>query len=308
MKHTFLLLGLLLGCFKLTLSSTITFKISDKSYSYEELNQVDSAVALLILFDGGAGYAKNIAKETKIPNEASNYKFQCIGLDFTETYVSDSAYENFKAVINYAIGKYKVTRSNLFIGGFSGGGYAAVRYTEVAVQKKDSNCIPRAIFAVDPPLDFFNLYEYCINEIDRDCDNEQSKTLGKSEAKWIKNDLELHLGLPQQDSIKYIDNSCFTPYLKDGGNARFLLDIPINMIHEIDLMWKIRDRCRDLNYSSVLISSMMINKLYNQGNKSALITTTNNLGYRADGTRNPHSWSIAEPKTTLDWLIKYIKN
>lgn len=282
-----------------------SFVSEDVVYHYEDLNRVDQAKALLVLFDGGAGKAARIAPETSLPDSAIDYRFKTIGIDQSELFISDSCYSRIRTIIAHVMKEEGITE-NLFIGGFSLGGYTALRFSELAVQKKDEAMIPNAVFAIDPPLDHLDFVNYCQRELKRDCPNKDAIEIGKAEAGWILNYYDENFGPLESDSASYIANSCFTATLPDGGNAKYLIDIPVNMIHEIDIMWLIRERCRDLADANAIISSKFINYLYRLGNQEATITQTSNKGYRSDGRRHPHSWSIADPIQTLEWLSRYL--
>ena len=285
---------------------TKTFEQGDITYKYEELNKVENPKALLVLFNGGAGIASKIAPETSIPDSAVSYHIKTIGIDQSGFYISDSIYSGISTIIKYAKEEHDI-ENNLFIGGFSLGGFTSVRFAEMAVEKNDSTMIPNAIFAIDPPLDHLDLVNYCLRELNRKCPDEEIIKVGKDEAKWILNYYLQHFGDFNKDSTSYIANSCFTDSQADGGNGKYLKSVPVNMIHEIDIMWLIHEKCRDLSDANAVLSSKFINFLYQEGNRGAIITLTSNKGFRADGRRHPHSWSIADPIGTLNWLSKYLK-
>lgn len=49
----------------------------------------------------------------------------------------------------------------------------------------------------------------------------------------------------------------------------------------------------------------LVNELRLLGNDRAQLVVTSGKGYREPGhRRHPHSWSIADPKTVLDWLLQ----
>ena len=288
-----------------TAIGTQTFTHEGNSYQYEALNEVQDPVALLVLFDGGAGKAARIPPETAIPDSAVGFQFKVIGIDQSEFFITDSTYARIRTIIQH-VRKSEGIGQNLFIGGFSIGGYTTVRFSEMAVEREDTDLIPTAIFGVDPPLDHLEFVQYCLRELDRTCPNEDANRLGKGEARWLMNYYEQSFGSYLEDTSEYIAHSCYTSTLTNGGNGRYLKDIPVNMIHEIDIMWLIQERCRDLRDVNAFSSSMFISFLVGQGNQEATITLTSNKGYRADGRRHPHSWSIAEPMPTLKWLSKYL--
>lgn len=282
-----------------------TFQEDGKPYQYIQLNEVENPEALLVLFNGGDGKAVKMIPETSIPDSAVGYKFKTIGIDQSEFFISDSDYSRIRIIINHVM-KEEGIRQNLFIGGFSLGGYSTLRFSEMAVERIDSAMIPNAIFAIDPPIDHLDFVDYCLRELKRECPNEAANKLGKAEANWILSYYDRNFGSIKENSAEYIKNSCFTSSTSDGGNGKFLYNIPVNMIHEIDIMWLIKERCRDLSDANAVMSSKFINFLIGLGNNEATITLTSNKGYRADGRRHPHSWSIAEPIPTLDWLSGYL--
>ena len=287
-------------------STTKTFQRDDKTYLYEEFNEVTEPRALLVLFNGGSGIASGIPRESSLAHSAVNYQIKTIGIDQSEFYLTDSTYHHIREIILHVMNENSI-KNNLFIGGFSLGGFTSIRLSEKATEQKDSVMIPNAIFAIDPPLDHLEMRNYCLRELERVCSNVDANRLGKGEANWILDYYQQNFGPLEQDSSSYINHSCFTASSSNGGNARFLNSVPVKMIHEIDIMWLIEERCRDLSDANVLVSSKFINYLYDHGNKNAIISLTTNKGYRSDGRRHPHSWSIADPIETLDWLMKYIQ-
>lgn len=305
MKITTLIIALIIAELGLSQTNTQYFEEDGMSFQYEELNEVKKPIALLVLFNGGAGKASKIIPETAIPDSAVNFQYKVIGIDQSELFISDSIYSKIRTIINH-VQKKEGIKQNLFIGGFSLGGYTTIRFTEMAVERKDTTMIPNAVFAVDPPLDHLDFVNYCLRELNRSCPNEDADKLGKAEANWILNYYEQNFGPYLDDSTAYIENSCYTATLSSGGNGQYLKTIPVNMIHEIDIMWLIKERCRDLSDANAVMSSKFINFLIGLGNEEATITITSNKGYRADGRRHPHSWSIAEPIQTLEWLSGYL--
>jgi hypothetical protein len=305
-KLTLILLAIVAVKLGTAQSVTKTFEHGGVSYQYEALNEVVNPKGLLVLFNGGAGVASQIVPETAIPAAAVDYQLTTIGIDQSEFFISDATYVRLRTIIKNVMEENGI-KGNLFIGGFSLGGFTAVRFAEMAVEKQDSSMIPNAVFAIDPPLDHLDFVNYCLRELNRNCPDEAMSKLGKDEAEWVLNYYLQHFGDFKKDSAAYIANSCFTAGLADGGNGKYLKTIPVNMIHEIDMMWLIEERCRDLSDANAVLSSKFVNYLYQAGNKNAIITLTTNIGYRSDGRRHPHSWSIADPTDTLNWLKRFME-
>lgn len=303
-KTLFMLAILFLSSITPSFSTEITYA---KTLPYEEFNQVKNPIALLVLFNGSPGIAATIPQETSIPTEAKLANIQCIGINQQELFLSDTAYNRIKNTIEFCLKKYNIANRNLLMGGFSLGGYTSVRFTEMTKEKGDSTVTPRAIFGVDPMLDQLAVYNYALKELNRNCDNAGSEKYGKPEAYWLKNYYLSNFGSPEKDSMIYINRSAYFVGISDGGNATFILDIPIRLYHEINIMWHIKERCRDITDENIIVGSQLINFLYNHGNKNAILIETKDKGKRSDGRIHPHSWSIADPKETVDWLKLFIK-
>lgn len=287
-------------------ATTQTLSVHGQAYRYEAFNEVAQPRGLLVLFNGGAGIAAGIPKESSIADTATRYHLQTIGIDQSAFYLTDSTYTRIRTIISQVMKENDIP-DNLFVGGFSLGGFTAVRLAEMAVEQQDTFMVPNAVFAIDPPLDHLALRNYCLRELNRVCANEEANRLGKGEAHWILNYYQEHFGPLEQDSSTYINQSCFTTRYANGGNAKSLDDVPVRLIHEIDIMWLIEERCRDLRDANVMVGSQFIRYLRDIGNQDAMITLTTNKGYRSDGRRHPHSWSIADPVETLDWLMRYVE-
>lgn len=284
---------------------THTFQEGSEFFHYEALNEVKDPQALLVLFDGGAGKAKNILPETQIPDSAAQHGFLVIGIDQSEFFLDENSYSRIGRIIQHVQKENKLNKQ-LFLGGFSLGGFIALRFTEMAVEHQDDALIPNAVFAVDPPLDHVELREYCLRELARDCDKKEALELGKAEAQWILNYYEQHFGAFPEEKDKYKQHSCFTNNEPQGGNARFLKGVPVMLFHEVDLQWLKEERCRNYEDCNAYVGSKFIQYLQAEGNKHAVLTQTSGLGYRADGRRHPHSWSIADPSTTFGWLLRFL--
>jgi hypothetical protein len=275
------------GC--LAAQRTQTFQEGSEFFHYEALNEVKDPQALLVLFDGGAGKAKNILPETQIPDSAAQHGFLVIGIDQSEFFLDENSYSRIGRIIQH-VQKENKLNNQLFLGGFSLGGFIALRFAEMAVEQDDDALIPKAVFAVDPPLDHVELREYCLRELARDCDKKEALELGKAEAQWILNYYEQHFGAFPEEKDKYKHHSCFTNNAPQGGNARFLQGVPVMLFHEVDLQWLMAERCRNYEDCNAFVGSKFIKYLQAQGNKHAVLTQTAGLGYRADGRRHPHSW------------------
>lgn len=212
-------------------------------------------------------------------------------------------------VFKEVITKYKAPKDKFVFSGFSNGGMIALRYAEIAQENSNKTAIiPCGVLGVDPPVDIAELY----NAAKRDLTINEgrpgitpAKLNGLREAKSIISFYnKTYGGSPEQFPEQYIKRSMFSRSQKDGGNAKYLLKIPIRIYADPDILWAISERNRDYFDMNAASSSAMINLLRLQGSKKAEFIPAIGKGYRLDGTRHPHSWSIVEPQDCLQWIVK----
>jgi len=86
----------------------------------------------------------------------------------------------------------------------------------------------------------------------------------------------------------------YTYWPSEGGNADYLTDIPIRAYTEPDVRWWMQNRRKDYYAMNAVDLAGLVNYLNILGNARAELVVTHNKGYRPDGSRHPHSWSIVD--------------
>ncbi|HEX7847151.1 MAG TPA: hypothetical protein VF476_15225, partial [Chitinophagaceae bacterium] len=82
-----------------------------------------------------------------------------------------------------------------------------------------------------------------------------------------------------------------------------LVNLPIRLYTEPDILWWLNDAV-DYSLMNSVDLAAMTNELKRLGNKKIELIPTSNKGFRKpDNKPNPHSWSIAEPKDLVKWLL-----
>lgn len=190
----------------------------------------------------------------------------------------------------------KIKSDNVFLGGFSSGGNIALLLGDY-IASQDSKLTIKGVFIVDSPVDLEQLYYNSKNDIALN-GNEGAK----SEGEFLANLLENELGVPSTnlDSFKKV-----SPFL---ASQKSLANLPNNKRYKIRLYtepsieWHQKNRKRAYENTN----SWMIEKFYetltSSGNTSCDLIKTENKGVRSNGEIHPHSWSIVEQKTLLEWL------
>lgn len=212
--------------------------------------------------------------------------------------------EYLDTIFRQVVEQYKIPKDKFVLGGFSGGGMVSLAYAEKSNKDKESTFInPKAIFALDPPLDLAHLYNHAKRDVERNFSEP-----AVNEGHWLMDKYRTAFGgTPEEVPAEYIKYSIYSYSENDGGNAKYLLNTPLRIYTEPGIEWQIKNRHRDLYDLNCTDISAMINLLQIQGNKNAEIVVTHDKGVRLDGTKHPHSWSIMDAQDCLTWILKQLK-
>jgi hypothetical protein len=260
--------------------------------------------AFLFLLDGfGVSAPKNLLVDTQLPILAAKQGILVIIpiLKTGSLYFGsdDASQQSLNGMIGMVSDKYRLQGKDLYIGGFSIGGACVVKYAELAVSN-NYRIKPKAVFAVDPPLDwarFFNAARRVVRL------SEPGKVNG--EVTYMLGRIEKEMqGTPQTAMENFYDHSPYSFSDTTQRAVKKLINTPLMLISEPDIQWWMSQRGYDYSYINVQDQAAMINELQNLGNAKAILVTTTGKGYREPGhTRHPHSWSIANPEYVIKWLL-----
>jgi hypothetical protein len=259
--------------------------------------------SFMFLLDGfGGGDPKDILIQTDIPKYAATKGILTIipvlktgGLYFGSDTASQ---QSLKEMIDIVVNKYQLKDKNFYIGGFSIGGTCVVKYAELAVQK-NYPVKPKAVFAVDPPLDWQRFYNAAKRVV-----RLSNPSQVNEEVTYMINRIPKEMGGTPETALESFYNN--SPYSFSDTTQRAikpLIKTPIMIISEPDIQWWLSKRGYDYSYINITDQAAMINELQRLGNRKAIIITTHDKGFREPGhIRHPHSWSIADPEQTVKWL------
>ena len=259
--------------------------------------------AFMFLLDGFGASPKNVLIQTELPMLAAKQGILCF-IPILQTgplyFGSDNASQQaLKALIERVAVSYQLQGKDFYIGGFSIGGACVVKYAELTV-KENYPIKPKAVFAIDPPLDWERFYNAAKRVVRLSDSNKVN-----SEVTYIIPRIEKEMqGTPATTPEHYYEQS---PYSYNDTSQRALknlINTPIMLISEPDIQWWLSQRGYDYSYINVFDQAAMINELQKLGNKKAILVTTFDKGYRQPGPiRHPHSWSIADPAMVTKWLL-----
>jgi len=219
-------------------------------------------------------------------------------------YAGDAVLEEMDGLIADVLDKHKIQNGRLAIGGFSAGGIGAMRYAQFCIKGKRKTKAPVAAFAVDSPLDYERWFLAAELELKRLALAGRDNAEDQSAVHYLRMEFG---GSPTEAVAAYRRQSVVSTLVPDGGNARLLKDTPVRIYIEPDLKWRVENWNQDVYSSNMLDATALINVLRLLGNNNAELINTSGAGYRRDGSRNPHSWSIVDERDLAQWLSGYLK-
>ncbi len=297
-----------------------SFKLFSQTAKYVYRNALDSSYNSYLLITPDSAKTKGviIRDYTKLPDTArkSPYKWSKLALQngfailytttakhFPGLCYNDSSTQLLDEIINEALLKNDLPRNNLFIGGMSASGTRALRYTQFCEQGKSKFGIKiKGVFSVDSPLD---LERFCYSAKNN---SRNFKDGMLWEANLMNKVFPAQLGPVESNTEKYRENSVFSYKDSLGGNAQYLLNVPVLFFHEPDIEWWIKER--GANYydiNSFDIAGLVNWLTVNGGSKVEQVITTNR-GFDREGNRKCHSWTIVDEAYLINWIIKNSTN
>lgn len=259
--------------------------------------------AFMVLLDGFGASPRDVLYQTGLPFYAAKQGILTIipVLKTGALYFGsdDDSQQSLREQIEGVVSKYHLQGKDLYIGGLSIGGTCAVKYAELAV-KNNYTVKAKAVFAVDPPLDWEHFYNSAKRVVRL---SDPAKVNG--EVTYMIGRIEKEMGGTPATAIEnYYNNSPYSFTDTTQRAVKILVNTPIMLITEPDIQWWMSQRGYDYSYMNATDHAAMINELQRLGNKKAVLVTTTNKGFRKPGNvRHPHSWSIAEPGAVVKWLL-----
>lgn len=286
-----LTLTMLAACSKNTTSiTTVHLDERDSAAScYAAIVPADRPVdSYLILIPGFGESADDVLAATELPVKAAEAGIAVFIPTLQDGVESYSFSAESQACLNKIVSdirsRFDLANKPYFTGGFSMGGAAAVRFAEL-----QSSDLPRAVFAIDSPLD----YERFRYATERDV-NVYRKGLADGDSIYVQ---------LLEDITPLVADS---PYLlSDTTHAATqpLKDTPIRYYIEPATQWWLDNRHTDVLGLNILDGTAFINDLRLLGNDKAELIVTSGKGYRNGGrTYHPHSWTIVDVADLIAWL------
>ncbi|NRB49727.1 MAG: hypothetical protein HRU41_18745 [Saprospiraceae bacterium] len=221
-----------------------------------------------------------------------------------EFFFEEKQMQQIETYLQEIVTDYKIPKRNLLFCGMS---LAGTRALKQAIFAKRGNSrfglSPRALATCDSPIDFVRFWQSL----------ERAKRLNYNpiavnEATWVTAYLEKNLGgTPKNQEEAFISYSPYSFSNLEPGNERWLKDIAVRTYTEPDVQWWMENRGKSYYGMNALDAAALINALRLLGNQEADLILTENKGYRPDGSRHPHSWSIVDEKELVHWFNQLLE-
>jgi len=259
--------------------------------------------AFMFLLDGFGG--QDILQQTDLPIYAAKEGILTI-LPILKTGVfyfgiDSASQKSLNTQIKHVINKFQLQGKDFYIGGFSIGGSCVIKYAEIV--GKDIDAIkPKAVFAVDPPLDFERFYNGAKRVV-----RLSLPTQVNGEVTYMIDRIEKEMrGTPQTAKENFCSLSPYSFSDTTQRAVKALVNTPIMIITEADIQWWLSQRGYDYSYINVTDQAAMVNELQRLGNTKAVLITTSDKGFRKpNNMRHPHSWSIVDKEKLINWLLSH---
>ncbi len=269
-------------------------EVNDESFHYYVMRTKAEVNGILVLLPGSGEKPKSIFNKTSLPQLLAKKGFVIVVPEIHNSLFADQkTISELDKICETLTQEYDAP--NLVIGGFSSGGAVAIGYAEYLLSHDTENIL-RGVFAIDPPLDLTRLYASAESMINSKCQG-----LIKKEGYSIKQQLEHSLGgSPELKPEQYLRYSSYSANESNGGNAKYLKNIPIRLYSEPDLDFVRKTYCADLQIDNInAIDLQRLHKfLLGFGNRNAEYITTEGKGF--------HSWNILDASDCSEWITRII--
>ncbi len=262
---------------------------------------------LLILFPGFGESPFLAERETKIPQVAASNGILTLILSNNEGtnsfYIDYNTQFYLDSLIPILMLKYNIPKEAYYLGGFSLGGSGVIKYVQHC-SIYDIQLKPKAVFAIDPPLDFLRLYKVYDGWL-----TDTSKLYNTNKPLYKSFLQKMQTVFNGDLNTAYMNYVQFSPYCYDDKNkfgARLFGMLPLSIYCEPDFLWAMNEKRWNAYDLNVIDNVSFVNDLNQQGNNLAQIHLTENKGQRRlFNIKFPHSWSIADAHEVVNWLLKY---
>lgn len=304
MKSTLLLIFALLVACSDTVSTNKGVADDTNPYSvitneYELYKPDAQSKAVLVLFGGFPESIARVQSEFGIKDIALQNKVAVLYLNYNQKlWLEEEEKRTLADSLKSIFVQHKLPPSNVCFGGYSSGGNVSLLLANYLIQN-EYTIAPKGVFVVDSPIDLAALYKSSEKNIQRNFSE-----VSVQESTFLVKLLSDSLGDPHADLSRYEDYAVFTSTTNNFENIKSLKGAKIRLYTEPDTTWWKENRMADHDQMNAFYLKELSEALKSSDFKHAEYITTENKGYRANGERHPHSWSIVDKDDLIKWMLE----
>ena len=302
-KLSVLLLLTFISCKNLEIKKENTLKLPFQELitdNYELIKPNKNIKSVVVLFGGFPEKPEDIKREFNILQLAKENNIAIVYMNYNKKlWLEENEKQKLAAQLQSIFLENKLPKNSLYIGGFSSGGNVSLLIGSFLKENEKFALDPKGIFIIDSPIDLVALFKSSEKNL-----KQHSSEASLQESTWIIETLEKQFGNPNNTISKYETYSVFTSTTNNIDNLKSLKNTKIRLYSEPDTLWWKENRKADYDQMNAFYIKKLYERLKASGFKKVENITTKNKGYRANGERHPHSWSIVDKNDLIQWIIQ----
>ncbi len=276
-------------------------EFNEVTKEFFQLNKPKSDIKrVLILFGGFGEKPEDIKREFNILEIAKENNTAVIFMNYNQKLWLE---ENEKRELSEQLQKIfqvnNLPSKDIYIGGFSSGGNVTLLISSFLVENKEFNLKPKGVFIIDSPIDLVALYRSSEKNLKRNFSE-----VSVQESKWIIETLGKKFGNPTDNILKYQDYAVYTSETNYTDKLKSLKNTKMRFYTEPDTLWWKENRKADYDQMNAFYIKRLHENLSKIGFDKVEYLPAKNKGFRSNGDRHPHSWSIVDKEDLMQWIIK----
>ena len=271
-----------------------------KTDDYELIKPNEKSNTVLVLFGGYPENIEDIKREFKIIDIAKENNIAVLFMNFNKKlWLEEGEKVKLTELLYNTITKNTLQTDNIFIGGFSSGGVVSLLISDFIIEMNQYAIEPKGVFIIDSPIDLLGLYYASRKNIKKNFSE-----ISVEESTWIIKALEEQFGKPEDSISEFEKYSVYTLKTHNIKNLVHLKNTKIRLYTEPDTIWWKQNRLTEYeNTNAYYIKSLSEDLKKEFGDSNIEYIPTLNRGYRSNGDRHPHSWSIVDEKDLMNWML-----
>ncbi|AZQ42936.1 hypothetical protein [Nonlabens ponticola] len=266
---------------------------------YQLYKPASEIKAVLILFGGYPEDAEGIKREFPILEDARNNSIAVIMSNYNQKlWLEENEKRQLATSLQDIFEEHHLPSENVVVGGYSSGGVVSLLISDFIIGHKQFYIDPKGVFIVDSPIDLEVLYRTAEKNIERDFSEPSIQ-----ESTWLLKELGSGLGNPDEHIENYEQSSIYTYSTGNISNLKKLKKTKIRLYTEPDTLWWQENRMASYDETNAFYIQDLHRILTQQGYNKVEYIPTVDKGYRANGMRHPHSWSIVDKADLIDWIL-----